>query len=377
MPHLASLSPSALEAHLAAEGAVAPSRARALVGPLLRHAFGARFDGGRPTWDDVTLPRWARGAVLALDVAPTLRVVERALAADGTLRLLLAARDGALVEAVLIPGPSRTTLCVSSQVGCARGCRFCETGRLGLTRQLEAAEIVDQVRLARAEHARDAWRPPLTNVVFMGMGEPLDNLARVADAIALLSDPRAFGLAPARITVSTVGVADKIAPFVRATGARLALSLNAPDDARRRAIMPVADRCDLASLRRALAEHVPRSRRLLVAYVLFDGWNDAEADADLVAAFVEGLGARVNLIAANAGPDPSLRAPPERVVAAFHARLVSHGVTTLLRHAKGRDVWGACGQLAGAARLAGSPPEPQREPNARANPATCLPIVSS
>jgi 23S rRNA (adenine2503-C2)-methyltransferase len=351
---LAALPLPALARRLAASGGVPESRARPLAARILAWSFDPAHDEAGPRWDEVGLaaldvPRWARGAVAQLDPRPSLRLVERAPAAEGTQRLLFSAADGAPVESVLIAGSRRTTLCISSQVGCARACRFCETGAMGLRRPLEVHEIVDQVRLARGVHRALGTLAPLTNVVFMGMGEPLDNLARVLDAIALLTEPRAFAFPPARITVSTVGVADKIGPFVAATSARLAVSLNAPDDERRRRIMPVNDRCDLASLRAALVAHLGqpgRVRRLLVEYVIFEGFNDAEADADLVAAFSAGLDARVNVIPANPGPDPGLRAPPAEVVERFRRRLAALGVPALTRHPKGRDVGGACGQLA-------------------------------
>jgi len=283
----------------------------------------------------------------------SLAVRDEVPAEDGTIRLVLAARDGSLIEAVIIPGPARTTVCVSSQVGCARACTFCETGRLGLKRQLDAGEMVDQVRLARSIWTtRKPSAPPLQNVVFMGMGEPFDNLAAVLCAIRLLTDPRAFALAPSRITVSTVGVADKLDAFFAGSRAELAVSLNAPDDARRSAIMPVNQRVPLAALREAIVRALPPRRRVLFEYVLFDGFNDAPEDAELVAAFVSGLRCRVNVIPSNPGPDPSLRPPSAERLEAFVARLSSLGVTTLVRRPRGRDVGGACGQLAGAMRPA-------------------------
>jgi 23S rRNA (adenine2503-C2)-methyltransferase len=350
---LASNDAASLAALLEAAGA-SPAAARAGAGKALRHALA----GGEPgEWSDGALAalgigRAARRALLALDPRASLSIASEVRAADGTILLALRARDGSLVEAVLIPGPARTTLCISSQVGCARACAFCETGRHGLVRQLEAGEIVDQVRVARA-----VWRarrapsdPPLQNIVFMGMGEPFDNLDEVLRALGLLIDGRAFGLAPSRVTVSTVGVAEKLPAFFAGTRAELAVSLNAPDDERRSAIMPVNRRTPLAALREALARHLPPGRRVLLEYVLFDGVNDAPGDADLLAAFVGDLRARVNVIPCNPGPDPSLRPPSPERVTAFVARLSSLGVTTLVRRPRGRDVGGACGQLAGALR---------------------------
>jgi 23S rRNA (adenine2503-C2)-methyltransferase len=343
-------------AALVAERSGGPGRgagaARAAAAKALRHAFS---DGLAAPWDEgalaaVGVGAWARPALLALTVSPSLAIAEEAPAADDTIRLVLRARDGALIETVIIPGPNRTTLCVSSQVGCARACTFCETGRHGLARQLEAGEIVDQVRIAREVWARRRGAPPLQNLVFMGMGEPFDNLGEVARAIRLLTDPRAFAFAPKRVTVSTVGVVSSLDAFFRECRAELAVSLNAPDDDRRSAIMPVNRRVPLAALRAAIVRALPPGRRVLFEYVLFDGFNDAPADADLLAAFVAGIRCRVNVIPANPGPDPSLRPPPADRLAAFVARLSSLGVTTLVRRPRGRDVGGACGQLAGALR---------------------------
>ena len=335
--------------------------AASIAGKILRHAF-ARPEPG--AWSDAALTQigigaWARPTLLALDPAPSLTIADEAPARDGTIRLVLRASDGGLVESVIIPGPARTTVCISSQIGCARACTFCETGRLGLVRQMSSAEIVDQVRVARLVWAgrpeADRRAPPrqIQNIVFMGMGEPFDNLSEVLQAIRLLTDPRAFAFAPSRITVSTVGVADKLAAFFQGARAELAVSLNAPDDARRSAIMPINTRVPLARLREALEETLPAGRRVLFEYVLFDGFNDAPEDADLLADYVAGLRCRVNVIPSNPGPDPALRPPSPDRLAAFIARLAERGVVTLVRRPRGRDVGGACGQLAGALR--GSP----------------------
>jgi 23S rRNA (adenine2503-C2)-methyltransferase len=266
--------------------------------------------------------------------------------------MALRARDGALLETVVIPGPNRTTVCISSQVGCARACTFCETGMLGLVRQLDAGEIVDQVRIAVAE-----WGSPVQNIVFMGMGEPFDNIGQVALATQILSDDLALAIAPSRITVSTVGVADKLATFFATCCAELAISLNAPDDARRSRIMPINDRFDLEALKASLLAALPKGRKVLFEYVLIAGFNDAPEDADLVASFVRGIPARVNVIPVNPGPNPAHRAPSTEVLDAFVGRLASRGVTTLVRRARGQDVGGACGQLAGARRRASAVPE--------------------
>jgi len=320
---------------------------------VIRYAY--RSTSEAPAWSEEALVglgvgAWARPSLLGLEAGLSLSVERLAPSLDGTIRLLLRARDAALLESVIIPGPNRTTLCVSSQVGCARACSFCETGRLGLERQLGACEIVDQVRLALGVWARTGGAPPLQNLVFMGMGEPFDNLGEVTRAIRLLTDERAFGFAPSRVTVSTVGVAEKLPTFFRDCRAELAVSLNAPDDARRAAIMPINERVSLAALREELMRCLPKGRRVLFEYVLFDRFNDAPEDAEILAAYVTGIRCRVNVIPCNPGPDPRLRPPSDDRLDAFVARLSSLGVTTLVRRPRGRDVGGACGQLAGSAR---------------------------
>lgn len=351
---LASHDAASLAGALTARTGAPASTAQATAAKVLRHAF-AGAAGGPPRWDDEALTAlgvgaWARPTLLGLDAAPSLTLAHEAPAEDDTVRLALRARDGALIETVLIPGPNRTTVCVSSQVGCARACSFCETGRHGLSRQLLAGEIIDQVRVARGVWRARGGGPPLSNLVFMGMGEPFDNLDEVARSVRLLTDHRAFAFASSRLTVSTVGVAEKLPAFFASCRAELAVSLNAPDDARRDRIMPVNQRAPLPALREALARSLPAGRRVLFEYVLFDRWNDAPEDAELLAAFTAGLRCRVNVIPCNPGPDPALRPPAPERLDAFVARLSSLGVTTLVRRPRGRDVGGACGQLAGALR---------------------------
>jgi 23S rRNA (adenine2503-C2)-methyltransferase len=356
LPLLSGHSTESLAALLVEAGG-SPSQARSAAERVVRHVFGrhAPAEVLDPRWDagvlrELGIGAWAHAALLALDAKVSLAIAARAPADDGTERLALRTHDDALIETVLIPGPGRTTVCISSQVGCARACSFCETGAHGLDRQLDAGEIVDQIRVARSLWIdRD---PPLQNVVFMGMGEPFDNLGEVARATHALTDDRGFNLARSRVTVSTVGVADKLATFFGTCRAELAVSLNAPDDARRDAIMPINRRFPLATLVGAIREAMPRGHKVLFEYVLIAGVNDADADADLVAALVRDVPCRVNVIPLNPGPDPALRAPSPEDVDRFVARLAHHEVTTLVRRPRGRDVGGACGQLAGAKRRA-------------------------
>jgi 23S rRNA (adenine2503-C2)-methyltransferase len=267
--------------------------------------------------------------------------------ADGTVRFALTLPDGNIVEAVLIAQAGRDTVCVSSQVGCARGCVFCETGRLGLLRNLSAAEIVAQYAVARRYASANGRRVP-QNVVFMGMGEPLDNLDEVVRAIDVLREPSGFAVPERRITVSTVGIVPRLAELFARTKANVAVSLHAIDEGERRALLPVARRWPLEELRAALAA---APRPVLLQWTLIDGVNDSFAHADKLAEFARGLEVRVNLIPLNAGPRKDQAAPPLAHCRAFQKRLADLGVRTLLRLPHGQGASGACGQLAGSRRL--------------------------
>ena len=282
-----------------------------------------------------------------------LELAEQAQARDGTLRLLWRTFDGQIIESVVIPADNRqrTTLCLSSQVGCGRRCTFCETGKLGLVRNLQVHEIVGQFRQARL-----LWQklrgdlPELTNVVFMGMGEPLDNLDNVMDSVTLLTHSSTYGLSARKISVSTVGVAQKFPAFFAGCKANLALSLNAPDDARRTQVMPINQRVAMADLKRALLDALPPGRDVMVEYILFADFNDAPEDAVLLRQWLDGIPARLNLIPANPGPDPRLRSPSQEAVLRFQKSLLDNGIRTMVRYPHGREVGGACGQLAGQHR---------------------------
>lgn len=356
-PPLHGHSPTALAEQLATKTGESVARCTRGVQRLYRFTFRAREQG----WSDAELTRaglgrWIRSALLEYSPALQLKLSERAESEDGTLRLLLASQqDGALVESVLIPSSTnreeaRTTLCVSSQVGCARACTFCETGTHGLDRQLSSAEIVDQYRIASDVAGQTDHMPPISNIVFMGMGEPMDNLDAVCDAVSILSDHNGIAFPPSRITVSTVGVAHKIAELFQRSRAELAISLNASNDQQRDRIMPINERCNLQQLREALLACLPKGRRVLFQYALFHNFNDSLRDADDLADYVEGIACNINVIPANPGPDPELTTPPPAVVDRFVKRLHERGIMTLVRRPRGRDVGGACGQLAGKRR---------------------------
>jgi 23S rRNA (adenine2503-C2)-methyltransferase len=343
MPHLAGQTESDLASWAVAEGA-RPAAARVLARALLAEL------AGRPIREAPARELFAR-AKAGFDAA-----LPRADAnpdVDGTIRFAVTLADGNVVETVAVhQQPSETrarerwTICLSSQVGCARGCVFCETGRLGLVRNLSAAEIVSQYAIA-ARHLGFAPR----NVVFMGMGEPLDNLDEVLAAIAVLREPAGFAVPERRITVSTVGIVPRMDELMARTRANLAVSLHAIDAATRLSLLPVARRWPLSDLRDAIARS---PRTVLLQWTLIRGVNDSDRDADALAEFATGLDARVNLIPLNPGPGPQ-EAPPLARCRAFQRRLLSRGVRALLRLPHGQSVGGACGQLAGRLRVRARP----------------------
>jgi 23S rRNA (adenine2503-C2)-methyltransferase len=272
---------------------------------------------------------------------PAWSEVSRSTSADGTIKLALALGD-ATVETVLIPGRGRSTVCVSSQAGCTRRCDFCATARLGVGRNLRAGEIVLQYLVAAAEERQS----PPRNVVFMGMGEPLDNVGEVLAAVRGLTD--AFpGLSSRHVTVSTAGVLPGMKRFLAESDANLALSLNATTDAVRTRVMPHNARWPigaLLSLLREEGEH--RKRRFFIEYVLLAGVNDADEDAGRLAGLLRGIDAQVNVIPHNPFPGSSYRATSRSATLRFQQRVTSLGVKSIVRWPRGADIAGACGQLA-------------------------------
>jgi 23S rRNA (adenine2503-C2)-methyltransferase len=278
-------------------------------------------------------------------------------AADGTRKLRLRTRDGEAIESVLIPNDERgLTQCISSQIGCAVDCRFCATASLGFRRNLDTWEIVDQVERARDLLAREAsasgaaWPQRITNVVYMGMGEPLHNFNAVERSIAILTDERGDPIAGRRITVSTSGLVPAIQRFAReglGLEVGLAISLNATTDAVRDQVMPINQRWNIAELLAALRE-VPTTRRrhLTFEYVLLGDVNDTDADAERLVELVREFHCHVNVIPFNPHPHAPFRRPSRARTDAFVGILRSAGVQCWLRTPRGDDIQAACGQLA-------------------------------
>jgi 23S rRNA (adenine2503-C2)-methyltransferase len=263
-----------------------------------------------------------------------------------TTKGLFRLADGAEIEAVLMEHyGGRSTVCVSSQAGCAFKCAFCSTGQAGFTRHLRATEIFDQARFFARDLATRGKK--ITNVVFMGMGEPLHNYDAVMQAVALLNDPQGFGLGHRHITISTVGVVPRIDRFSdEGIQVNLAISLHAPSDEQRARIMPVNRKWPLADLLAACARYVEKTnRKVFFEYVMLDGVNDDPATARALAALMRGHLYHVNLIPYNSTPDAEFQGSPTERIWEFAAILDRAGVPTTVRASMGRDIAAACGQL--------------------------------
>ena len=259
-------------------------------------------------------------------------------------------KDGLEIESVVIPMENRKTLCVSCQVGCSIGCSFCETARLGFLRNLSVEEMVGQVLTAKRVLGHD-----LRNVVFMGMGEPFDNLDNVVQAIRVMSDQRGLDIAKRHITVSTAGIAEGFRKLAALNwpDLKLAVSLNAPNDRVRSRIMPVGRLAPMAELKQALLSYpLGRKGAFFIEYVLIRSLNDSREHALELARFLRPLNAKVNVIPLNRPTDSSLEPPTDERVQLFCSWLVEQGVFVRKRSVKGQSVMAACGQLGNSARNA-------------------------
>lgn len=302
---------------------------------------------GADGWDDVsTLPSGLRERLGATLPFWALTPDARAVSSDGTVKWRLRAPDDVAVEAVLIAhGGGRRTVCVSSQAGCALACRFCATGAMGPGRNLTEAEIFDQAVLAAAEAASQGAR--LSNVVFMGMGEPMQNLRAVLGAATLMNAPDGLGLSARRIAISTVGWVPGIAELAaHPLPLRLAISLHAADDATRGELMPINARYPIANLLAECRRYCDSTgRRVFIEYLLLDGVNDGAADAKRLARLLRDGRFHVNIIEYNPTSGP-YRASPQSRREVFLRALADAGLEASVRRSRGADVAAACGQLA-------------------------------
>jgi 23S rRNA (adenine2503-C2)-methyltransferase len=269
--------------------------------------------------------------------------------ADGTRRYLLGLGDGESVESVFIPEPRRDTICISSQVGCAVGCTFCMTAQMNIRRNMTAGEIVSQVLVVLNDvYGAGSPVPHGTNIVFMGMGEPMLNYRYVLAAVRILADPDGVGIAPRRQTLSTSGIVPRIEDLAtEPIRPELAVSLSAPNDALRDVLIPINRKYPIADLMRACrAFPLGPRERLTFEYVMLDGVNDSLECAAELAALLRGMRAKVNLIPHNPAPElPYAASSPDRI-AAFQRALRDRGVDAFVRRPRGQDISAACGQLA-------------------------------
>lgn len=306
---------------------------------------------GAISFDEMTdLSKSLREALKAKAVIRTVVSDLEQRSVDGTIKYRFRTHDGRLIESVYMPSPERKTLCVSTQVGCAMGCRFCATATLGLVRQLAASEIVAQVhavnRAVRAETGAVTLRP-LTNLVFMGMGEPLHNFENVKTALGLLQSEDGPNFSARHITVSTVGLVPMIERFAQETDVKLAISLNASNDETRDRIMPVNKKWKIADLMEAVRRFpVKQGRRVTFEYVLMNGVNDTDEDAHRLAALLDGVPAKVNLIQYNENPGLGFNTTGDNRAERFRQILERAEVAAFIRANRGRDIAAACGQLA-------------------------------
>lgn len=348
LPNLAGLTREGLRQALVASGAVPEDKARMRTAQIWRwiHHYGVTdFD----RMSDVARP--LRAALSEQFTLARPEVVERLISRDGVRKWLVRFAPGVEAETVYIPDVGRAgALCVSSQVGCTLNCSFCHTGTQPLVRNLTAAEIVAQAQIARDD--LEEWPSPkedrrLSNIVFMGMGEPLFNLDNVADALDIISDNEGIAISRRRITVSTSGVVPELEPLGRRTSAMLAISLHATNDALRDELVPLNRKYPIAELMAAVRAYpgLSNARRVTFEYVMLKGVNDSPAEARALVRLLQGIPAKINLIPFNPWPGTDYVCSDWSTIEAFAAVLNRAGYASPIRTPRGRDILAACGQL--------------------------------
>jgi 23S rRNA (adenine2503-C2)-methyltransferase len=272
----------------------------------------------------------------SIDVPGPVKVTE---SLDGTRKYLFPARQGGFVEAAWIPEGTRATLCLSVQVGCKMGCLFCMTGKQGFQGNLSSGEILNQYRSLPE-------RDTVTNIVYMGMGEPMDNLLNVLESLDVLCSSDGYGLSPSRVTVSTVGLIPAMKEFLERSRCHLAVSMHSPFEEERRRLMPVENVYPLKEVLSVLRERpLARQRRVSFEYVMFRGVNDSDRHAREVAKILNGIRCRVNLIPFHPIPGTPLAPAPRETIEHFQQELKRRGILTTIRQSRGLDISAACGML--------------------------------
>jgi 23S rRNA (adenine2503-C2)-methyltransferase len=305
------------------------------------------YQKGAQSFEEMTnLSKRFRQELSQVSFISTLHPLRVEEARDGTKKFLFELEDGNRIESVLIPDKMRLTLCLSTQVGCAFGCRFCLTGKIGWKRDLKSSEILNQILMVRK------MLPPktsITNIVLMGMGEPLANYTNSLRAIELMAHPDAFHFSSRRITLSTVGLLPELERLAKEKiSFRLAISLNASDEETRSQLMPSNRRYPLKKIL-ALCRSFPLQRRTRITfeYVMVEGINDSPQDAKRLLRILRGVPSKVNLIPLNEAPEIPFRRPSDERVKRFQEILMEGGLTAIVRTSKGREISAACGQLQG------------------------------
>lgn len=329
---LSGMSPAELQA-VAAEAGLRPFAARQMADWLYK-----KRAAGIDSMTNLSLTARQRLGELGY-VAGRIEPCDVQVSKDGTKKYLFPTLGGRYIEAVYIPDGERATLCVSSQAGCRMGCRFCMTARQGFQHHLTAGEIVNQV-LAIPESER------LTNIVFMGMGEPMDNIDNVLRAIEILTSDWGLAWSPTRITVSTIGVIPAMERLLRETKVHLAVSLHDPFDEERRELMPAQNKYPLREVVAALRKFdFAHQRRLSFEYIVFEGVNDSPRHVEGLVRLLKGLDCRINLIRFHAIPDSPLRGAAPEKMKRMNGALNAAGITTTTRSSRGEDILAACGLL--------------------------------
>lgn len=262
---------------------------------------------------------------------------------DGTIKFRFTLNDGSIVESVYIPETTRTTLCVSTQVGCPLGCKFCLTGVLGFRRNLNVSEMVGEVLEVRNRIGSDA---KITNIVLMGMGEPLLNYDNVLKFIKILTEPHGFAFAKRKVTLSTSGILPELEKFINDADISLSISLNAPDNDTRTRIMPINKKFPIRDILDVAGKYPKVHKRMVTfEYVLIKDINDSESQAEELAKLLKGIRCKINLIPYNENPYSEFKRPPDERILRFQQILMKHNYTATVRKSRGQDISAACGQL--------------------------------
>lgn len=277
------------------------------------------------------------------------KVLKEQIALDNTRKWLLELACGNQIETVYIPDDNRTTLCISSQVGCVLDCKFCATAQQGFKRNLTVAEIVGQLWIVVRQVGEERFTDQLTNVVLMGMGEPLANFTNVVDALDLIQDDLAYGLSKYRITISTAGLVPALRRLRSICDVNLAVSLHAPNDELRDQLVPINKKYPIAELLAACREFIEgdKRRKITFEYVMLDGINDSLIQARQLVRLLQGIPAKVNLIPFNSFPGSNYQCSTEATMEQFRQHLLQGGIMAMTRKTRGRDISAACGQLVG------------------------------